>query len=134
MEKLKGILADADKGTRFAYSRDFKGDINDASAAIDVAMAMAKAWPAGLDAVGEVLAWSRRSIEDPYLWAAMGYLSAKLPEADPDAIAWTGLMRNRRGVGALAHDARAGFRRDTQNRKIEAAQGSLFNQPGEDEP
>jgi adenine-specific DNA methylase len=127
LERLKGILADADKGTRLAYSREFKGDINDNSAAIDVAMAMAQAWPAGLDAAGDVLALSNRNSDDAYLWAAMRYLSIKLPEADPDAVAWNSLLRNRRGVGASADEALAVSKRKTPNKKMRTGQGSLFD-------
>ncbi len=103
-DALKGVLAEADKGVRLAYAKDYKGSINENSYVIDVAVAMAKAWDEGLDAVGEVVAMSKRSLDDPYLWAAMGFLSSRLPEADPDAMAWTGLVRNKRGIGAVTRD------------------------------
>ena len=70
-------------------------------------MAMAKAWPEGLDAVAEVLVATGRDEADDYLWAAIGYLSSLLPEADPDAVAWTSLVRGRSGIGTVT---RASFR------------------------
>jgi putative DNA methylase len=102
MNELKGILAEADKGVRFAVSRGWKGSISDTSSVIDVAMAMAKAWAGGLDDVARVLGAAGRDEDDPYLWATLGYLSSLLPDADPDAIAWTSLIRARRGIGNVA--------------------------------
>ena len=59
MDKLKGVLTEADKGVRLAAAKDFNGQIDETSSVIDVAMAMAKAWPDGLDVVGDVLAASQ---------------------------------------------------------------------------
>ena len=94
-DELKGVLQEADKGVRLGYAKDWKGTPTETSATIDVAMAMAKAWPEGLDAVAEVLVATGRDTADNYLWAAIGYLSSLLPEADPDAVAWTSLVRGR---------------------------------------
>ena len=98
VEGLKGVLSDADKGVRLTFSKDYVDTTDETSSVIDVALAMSKAWPQGLDEVAEVLAESRRAADDPYLWAAMGFLSSRLPEADPDAIAWTGLVRSKKGL------------------------------------
>ena len=84
-----------------AMPRTGKARRHETSATIDVAMAMAKAWPEGLDAVAEVLVATGRDTADNYLWAAIGYLSSLLPEADPDAVAWTSLVRGRSGIGAV---------------------------------
>jgi hypothetical protein len=62
---------------------------------------MAAARAEGLDAVADVLASSGRSLDDPYLWAAMGFLSSRLPEADADSVAWTSLVRDRAGIGSV---------------------------------
>ncbi len=102
MAELKGVLTDADSGVRFAPSKDWKGTISPTSSVIDVAMAMAKAWLGGLDEVVQVLAAAERDEDDAYLWATLGYLSSLLPEADPDASAWTSLVRARRGIGNVA--------------------------------
>ena len=89
MDRLKGILVDVAKGIRFSLAGEHDLVISDRSEVIDVALAMAKVWPEGLDAVGEVLAASQRDPTDPYLWAAISFLSSRLSEADPDATALT---------------------------------------------
>jgi adenine-specific DNA methylase len=102
MDELKGVLSEADKGVRLVPATDWKGTVTETSSVIDVAMAMAKAWPGGLDEVAQVLAAAQRDEDDAYLWATLGYLSSLLPEGDPDAVAWTSLVRARRGIGNVA--------------------------------
>lgn len=99
---LKGVLYEADKGVRLVAAKDWKGNVTATSSVIDVAMSMAKAWPGGLDEVAQVLAAAERDENDAYLWATLNYLSSLLPEADPDAVAWTSLVRARRGIGNVA--------------------------------
>ena len=124
MDELKGVLAEADKGVRFAPSAGWKGAISQTSSVIDVAMAMAKAWASGLDDVAQVLAAAGRDEDDAYLWATLGYLSSLLPEADPDAIAWTSLVRARRGIGNVARGVVSARRKADE---ATALQGSLFD-------
>lgn len=124
MDELKGILSDADKGVRFAPAKDWKGTVSPTSSVIDVAIAMAKAWPDGLDEVAQVLAAAGRDEDDAYLWATLGYLSSLLPGADPDAIAWTSLVRGRRGIGNVARGV-VSARRVSEEAKNR--QGSLFD-------
>jgi len=102
MDDLKGVLSEAEKGVRLAPSKDWKGAVAPTSSVIDVAMAMAKAWADGLDEVAQVLVAADRDADDAYLWATLGYLSSLLPEGDPDAVAWTSLVRARRGIGNVA--------------------------------
>jgi len=102
LEELKGVLTEVDKGVRLASAKDWKGSVSTGSSVIDVAMAMAKAWANGLDEVAQVLAAAGRDADDAYLWATLGYLSSLLPEGDPDAMAWTSLVRARRGIGNVA--------------------------------
>lgn len=102
MEELRGVLSEADKGVRLVPAKDWKGTVTETSSVIDVAMAMARAWASGLDDVAQVLAAAQRDEDDAYLWAALGYLSSLLPEGDPDAVAWTSLVRARRGIGSVA--------------------------------
>jgi len=102
MDDLKGVLSEADKGVRLAPARDWKGTVGPTSSVIDVAMAMGVAWANGLDEVAQVLVSAERDADDAYLWATLGYLSSLLPEADPDAVAWTSLVRARRGIGNVA--------------------------------
>ena len=60
---------------------------------INVAMALAEAYPGGLGTVAEVLGATGRNAEINHLWAALAYLSSLLPEATPDAVAWASLAR-----------------------------------------
>jgi putative DNA methylase len=124
MDELKGVLSEASKGVRFAPAKDWKGIVSPTSSVIDVAMAMATAWADGLDEVAQVLAAAGRDEDDAYLWATLGYLSSLLPDADSDAIAWTSLVRARRGIGNV--------RRGVVSALLEAdeakgRQGSLFD-------
>jgi putative DNA methylase len=128
MDVLKGILSEVGKGVRLLFAEEFTGGVKETSAVIDVALAMAKAWPEGLDAVGDVLAASQRSLNDPYLWAAMTFLSSKLMEADPDAIAWTGLVRNKRGIGTTARALVSARQRAEEEAESRHRQGTLFEQ------
>jgi putative DNA methylase len=129
MDELKGVLADASKGVRFSLAQDWKGVVSGTSSVIDVAMAMARSWSEGLDEVGEVLAASQRSLDDPYLWAAMAFLSSKLPEADPDALAWTGLVRSKRGIGTASREVFTKRMRADAEVDSLSRQGNLFEQP-----
>lgn len=123
MDELKGVLSDADKGVRLAPAKNWKGTVSETSSVIDVAMAMAKSWADGLDEVARVLAAAGRDEDDAYLWAALGYLSSLLPEGDPDAVAWTSLVRARRGIGNVARGVSE--RRQSDERKDR--QGDLFD-------
>lgn len=126
-DQLKGILQEADKGVRFGYAKDWNGTLTETSATIDVAMAMAKAWPDGLDAVVDVLVATGRDTADNYLWAAIGYLSSLLPEADPDAIAWTSLVRGRGGIGAVRRGVVTARREAAELKDAKSRQGALFD-------
>jgi hypothetical protein len=126
-DELKGILQDAEKGVRFGYAKDWNGTLTETSATIDVAMAMAKAWPDGLDAVADVLVATGRDTADNYLWAAIRYLSSLLPEADPDAIAWTSLVRGRGGIGAVTRSVVTARREAAELREAESRQDTLFD-------
>jgi len=125
-DELKGVLQEGDKGVRLGYAKDWKGAPSETSATIDVAMAMAKAWPDGLDAVAEVLVATGRDNADNYLWAAIGYLSSLLPEADPDAVAWTSLVRGRSGIGAVTRGVVSARREAAKLEEAQSRQGSLF--------
>lgn len=124
MDNLRGVLSEADKGVRLAPATDWKGIVAPTSSVIDVAMAMAKAWVNGLDEVAQVLVGAERDADDAYLWATLGYLSSLLPEADPDAVAWTSLIRARRGIGNVARGV-VSARREADAAR--AMQGSLFD-------
>ncbi|MEU7769853.1 hypothetical protein AB0C44_00830 [Micromonospora taraxaci] len=107
VKSLRGLLTDSDKGVRFIDARTFRGGIDDTSPIIDVALAMARAWPDGLESVAQVLADSKRDPGDAYLWACIRFLSSRLPEADSDGLAWAGLVRHRNGVGSAIRGVQA---------------------------
>jgi adenine-specific DNA methylase len=120
LTEVTDILRDADggKGVRLAFGRESRTVISETSSVIDVALAMAQAWPNGLSAVGEVVAASGRDGDDPHLWAAIGFLSARLPDGDPDVQAWNGIVRGRRSVAS----ATAGVIREHATRAAKARQ------------
>ena len=126
MNMLRGVLTDVSKGVRLATSEEFKEHIDQTSSVIDVSFALAKAWQEGLDAVGEILVVSQRA-DDPFLWAAMKFLSSRLPEADSDAMAWTGLVRSRRVIGAATREFDSAMRRAKQEAESRDRQGTLFD-------
>jgi putative DNA methylase len=99
---VRDLVPDADKGVRLTTAREFKTRISAESAVIDAALALAAASADGLAAMGEVLAASGRSADDAYLWAAVKFLADRLPDADPDAIAFTRVMRTRDGIANAA--------------------------------
>jgi len=124
------VLTDVTKGVRLSTAAEFKGRIDETSSVIDVAFALARAWPEGLDAVGEILLASQRNAEDPFLWAAMNFLSSRLPEADPDAIAWARLVGRRRAISTATRQFRSALRRAKQEAEARNRQGSLFDLSG----
>ena len=102
LNEIDDILREGEggKGVRLAYGREARGSIDPTSSVIDIALGVAKAWPNGLNAVAEVLAAAGRDSEDPHLWAAIRFLSLRLPEADPDVQAWNGVVRGKRSVAS----------------------------------
>jgi hypothetical protein len=102
MADVKNLLHQGDKGCRLLTAKEFKGSITPDSSVIDVAFAMAQAWPDGLDAVAEVLVDAARDNDDEYLWSAITYLANRLPEGEADVSAWNNLQRARRGVDVAA--------------------------------
>ncbi|WP_410580162.1 hypothetical protein [Amycolatopsis sp. lyj-108] len=102
LASVRNLVGDADKGVRFITSREYTGKIDRDSAAIDVALALAAASDEGLQAMGQVLAASERSVDDAYLWSAVQFLAdpERLPGNDPDSIAFTRVLRTRAGIGS----------------------------------
>lgn len=125
---LRCVLTEADRGVRFTRAAEARGEVDETSSVIEVALAMAKAWPDGLDAVGEVLGASLRDEDDAQLWATMSYLASRLPEADPDRHAWTSLVRHRRGITAKVQGTVAGRR--SQEDPARPRQTGLFDVAG----
>lgn len=101
---VRDLVPDASKGVMFTNAAKTHLHITPESPVIDVALTMAKAWPEGAGAVGQVLAAADKDT-DPYLWAAITFLADRLPDSDPDAIAWTKIVRNRAAVSGAAKGA-----------------------------
>ena len=126
LSEVRDLVPDSEKGCRFVVAKDFKSGIGPESAVVEVALAMAREWPSGLDAVGEVLAAAGRGADDSYLWGAIAFFAGRLPEADTDAIAWTGLVRNRRNVSTVARGVADARRKAEEGVEAEQAKLQLF--------
>lgn len=105
LAEVRDLVPDAGQGCRFVTAEKFKAQITPESPVIDVVLAMAKASEDGLAAVSEVILAAGRDADDVYLWATMRFLSGQLPDADPDAIAWSRILRNRTGLSSAARTA-----------------------------
>ena len=101
MAAVRDLVPDTSKGVRFTSAAKTKFEVTPESPVIDVALAMAKAWGDGAAGAGEVLAAADKE-SDPYLWAAVTFLADRLPDSDPDAIAFTGIVRAKGAVTGAA--------------------------------
>lgn len=104
LAEVRDLVPDTSKGVAFTSASKAAHDITPDSPVIDVALAMGKAWPEGATGVGQVLAAADKE-SDPYLWAAITFLADRLPDSDPDAIAFTGIVRAKGAVTAAAKGA-----------------------------
>lgn len=102
LDAVRDLVPDADKGVRFISSSQFKGKLSGDSSVIDVALALAAASEEGLEAMGEVMVAAERDPEDTYLWAAIQFLADRLPDNDPDSVAFTRVLRTKAGIGNAA--------------------------------
>jgi adenine-specific DNA methylase len=120
------VETDRGEGVRLAFSREVQPAISDSAATIDVAFAAAKAWYEGFEAAADVLAAAGRDGEDSHLWAALAFLCSRLPEGDPDRLAWTALVRARHGLAGRARGAVVARKRETKKHDARARQIDLF--------
>src|ERR1019366_3801766 len=127
LAEVRDLVGDIEKGCRFITTAEFKSVIHPASAAIDVALGMAKASEDGLAPVGQILLRSGRDLDDAYLWAAISFLAERLPDSDPDAIAWTRLLRNRGTFTSATVAAFAAGAAKDKRKHAEEAQMRLFS-------
>ena len=107
-------------------ANEAKVNISSTSSVIDIALAMAAAWPEGLDAVSDVFATAARDSDDTQLFAAIAYLSSRFPEADEDRQSWNGIVRNRKGLGASIRTLAATTKVEAERKADRDAQGNLF--------
>lgn len=122
------ILAETDKGegVRLAFAREVQPAVSETAPTIDVAFAVAKAWHEGLETAADVLAAAARNGEDSHLWAALTFLCSRLPETDPDRLAWTALARARRSLTGRARNILVARNRETEKEQERARQTDLF--------
>lgn len=127
LTEVRDLVPDTTRGCSFVEAQKFTRHSSPDAAAIDVALRMAKRWTDGLDAVGEVLIDAGRDADDAYLWATISFLADRLPDSDPDAIAWTGILRNRKNVGSAARGVATRKTHAADEERHRQAQGGLFD-------
>lgn len=123
---VERIVVKFGKGVRLAYGSEVQVRVAPDSSGIDVALALAAA---GKSIVGaaELLIATGRS-EDPYLWATLSDLSARLPDADQDGDTFTWLVRNRSTVVDGTRNVEAARAREAEQKKGTRAQKNLFEE------
>jgi putative DNA methylase len=122
MDRVKDLVP-GDKSAALVTSDRFEARITPDSAVIDVALALAAASEQGLAAMGEVLVSSSFDSDDQLLWAAIQFLADRLPDSDPDAIAFHRVLRARGGIGSATENVVEAARaeraqQDTEDRQI----------------
>ncbi|MDI7268267.1 MAG: DUF1156 domain-containing protein, partial [Myxococcota bacterium] len=120
------VESDGGQGVRLAFAREVQPAVSDTAATIDIAFAVAKSWHEGIEAAADVLVAAGRDGEDSHLWAALTFLCSRLPEADPDRLAWTALVRARRSLAGRARDVVVARKRETEKEQDRARQMDLF--------
>jgi adenine-specific DNA methylase len=126
IDDVRDLVPDADKGVRFTTAQQFKGRITAESAVIDVALALAAASDQGLAAMADVLAASGHVADDAYLWAAVQFLARRLPEHDPDSVAFARVLRTRTSIANVAETAITSYEQQRQRQEDEDAQMRLL--------
>jgi adenine-specific DNA methylase len=124
--EVERIVVKSGTGVRLAYGAESEPDVAPESSAIDLALAMARVGKT-LAGAAEVLIASGRG-EDPYLWATLSDLSARLPDADRDGEVFTWLVRNRFAVIDATRNVEAARAREIETDERARAQGTLFEE------
>jgi putative DNA methylase len=105
IDALRPIVLEEVKGG-FALTLAPPGHINERSSVIEVARALAAAWPAGgTEAAAQVLLDAERPADDAHMWATVGELVRQLPESDRLSLALTACQRNRQAIEAARRTA-----------------------------
>ena len=100
LDAVRDLVPEADKKVvRLISASQLTRKIDPDSAVIDVALALAAASEDGLEAMGAVLVAAERDADDAYLWAAVQFLADRLPDNDPDSVAFTRILRTKAGIG-----------------------------------
>lgn len=119
-----GLLAKDPKGVRFVRSDEVDITVDTDTPVIDVALAVAAAGKNVTDVADILLASGR--LEDRFLWAAMGELSARVPEADPDGEVWTWVVRNQGPITGASRNVAAARDHDEHEKQQAEQQGTFF--------
>lgn len=129
LDVVRDLVPDVDKGkkgVRFTFASQFKSRVDADSAVIDVALALAAASEDGLEAMGSVLVAAGRNPEDTYLWATVQFLADRLPDNDPDSVAFTRILRTKAGIGNAAGAVLSNNYKNARPQRHDDAQLSLF--------
>jgi adenine-specific DNA methylase len=125
IERIRDLVP-GEKTASLVTSTKFATRITPESAVIDVALALAGASEQGLSAMGEVLASSQFDGDDQLLWAAIQFLADRLPDSDPDSVAFHRVLRARAGIGTAAENVVEVGRAERARQDVEDRQIKLL--------
>lgn len=123
---VRDLVPDADKGCQLVTSGRFQSTVNSESAVIDVALSLAAVSDQGRESMGRVLADSGRDPQDAYLWACVKFLADRLPDSDPDSIAFNRVMRSREGIASASESIDIAEKAEQRDRQERSKQSRLF--------
>jgi adenine-specific DNA methylase len=124
--QVRDLVPDSGSGVQFVSSAAFSTAIEAESPTIDVALALARVSEDGLEAMGQLLASAERDADDSYLWAAIQFLADRLPDNDPDAVAFARVLRTRTSIGTALNAANAANKAAEQHVQYAEAQLKLM--------
>ena len=75
--------------------------------------------------MGHVLAAADRSADDTYLWSAIQFLADRLPDNDPDSIAFSRVLRTKAGIANAADAVVTGNQEQARKQQADEAQLQL---------
>lgn len=125
LENVRDLVI-GDRAVAFITSSKFERRITRDSAVIDVALVLAAASEDGVAAMGEVLAASPFDTDDQFLWGAIKFIADRLPDADPDSVAFHRVLRARAGIGTAAQNVSEGLLAERAARDLEDRQIRLL--------
>ena len=125
LDRVRDLVV-GDKAVALVTSSKFATTITRDSAVIDVALALAGASEEGVAAMGEALASSQFETDDQFLWSAIQFLADRLPDSDPDAVAFHRVLRARAGIGTAAENVAEVVRAERARQDVEDRQIKLL--------
>jgi putative DNA methylase len=76
--------------------------------------------------MGEVLAASQFEPDDGFLWATIQFLADRLPDSDPDSVAFHRVLRARVGIATASENVAEAVRAEREQRDVEERQIKLL--------